>query len=124
MRSGTGSFGLILLALLALLAAGIFVVLFSPMGEIRFARTGSITEGLRLSAIRELIARIGWGQYIIALIVLLVAIVIFTVITIILSVIPYIGWVLTLIISPLLTVFTARYYTLIYERGRPELLPA
>ncbi len=109
--------GLVLLALLVLLIVGLIVALFSPMGEIRFARTGSISEGLRFSKIAELIGKIGWGQYAIALIMLIVVIIIFMVISMILSVIPFIGWVLSLVITPLLTVFTARYYTLIYEQG-------
>ena len=114
--------GLVLLALLIMLVVSLIVILFSPMGIIRFARTGSITEGLRYSKISELIGKIGWGQYVIALVVLLVVTLIFVVIEAILQLIPWIGWVLVLIITPLLSVFVARFYTLIYEQG--ELQPA
>jgi hypothetical protein len=127
LSAGAGSagliIGLVLLALLIEIIVCLIVVLLSPIGEIRFARTGSITEGLRYSKITELIGRIGWGQYIIALVVLFVAIIVFTVITMVLSAIPYIGWVISLVITPLLTVFTARYYTLIYEQGGSRQVP-
>jgi hypothetical protein len=116
--------GLVLLALLLVLIAGLIVALFLPMGVVRFARTGSISEALRFSMIAELIGKIGWGRYIIALIILLVAIIIFSIITTVLSLIPYVGWVLALVVTPLLTVFTARFYTLIYEQGEQQPVPA
>jgi ATP/ADP translocase len=114
----------VLLALLLVLIAGLIVALFLPMGVVRFARTGSISEALRFSMIAELIGKIGWGRYIIALIILLVAIIIFSIITTVLSLIPYVGWVLALVVTPLLTVFTARFYTLIYEQGEQQPVPA
>jgi len=117
---GSFSIGLILglLVIFAIMMVlAIIVSLFVPMALIRFARTGSIREGLRFSTISEHIGRMGWGQYIIALIVLIVVMVIFGIVVMVLSIIPFIGWVLELIVTPLLTVFTARYYTLVYEQG-------
>jgi hypothetical protein len=115
-----GSMTLVTVLLAALMISLVFfivIALFVPMALIRFARTGSIREGLRFSVISEHIARIGWGQYIIALIVLFVLMLIYGVVVTVLSLIPFIGWVLELIVTPLLTVFTARYYTLVYEVG-------
>jgi hypothetical protein len=37
----------------------------------------------------------------------------------ILSMIPYAGWVFTLVFTPLLTVFSARYYTILYDKAAP-----
>ena len=120
---GPGSMGLavaLLIVLAILMVLAIVVGLLIPMALIRFARTGSIREGLRFSAISEHIGRIGWGQYILALIILFVISLIFGVVIIILSLIPFIGWVLELILTPLLTVFTARFYTLVYEQGMEQ----
>jgi hypothetical protein len=118
---GTGSIGLflgvLLLAILIEIIVCIVIVLFSAMGVIRFARTGSIREGLRYTKILELIRTIGWGQYIIALVILFVATIIFGIIGMVLQLIPYIGWIGQLIITPLFMVFAARYYTLVYEWG-------
>jgi len=120
---GSGSVALILVLLVALVLMMVFAViasLFIPMAVIRFARTGSISEGLRFSAISEHIGKIGWGQYIIALIVLIVVMVIFGIVVMVLSLIPFIGWVLELFVTPLMTVFAARYYTLVYEQGTEQ----
>jgi Protein of unknown function (DUF4013) len=116
--------GLLLLALLVGMVLLIIVALFSIMGVIRFARTGSITEGLRYAKIAEHIGKIGWGNYIVALVVLGVAGFIFSIVLMILSMIPYAGWVFTLVFTPLLTVFSARYYTIIYDQAAPQPEPA
>jgi hypothetical protein len=98
----------------------IIVILFGILGAIRFARTGSIRKGIHFSAILMTIRTIGWLSYIILLIGFVIAMVIYGIITGILSVIPYIGWVLVLIVNPLFTVFTARYFTLVYDHGVPQ----
>jgi hypothetical protein len=118
---GTGpSPGLILAAFLLLLAAfGLIVVadLYCTLGVIRFARTGSIGEGVHFSAISGTIGRIGWVTYIIALLVLFVAGVVFTLIGMVLAFIPFIGWVLVLPVNPFIQVFTARYLSHVYDHG-------
>jgi hypothetical protein len=121
--AGSGSLFLLLL-LLVLLIAGIIllvlVALLSVMGIIRFARTGSMAEGLRYSAIMELIGKVGWGNYIVALIVLIVVGFAFGIIIMVLSFIPFAGWIANPVLTPLLTVFSARYYTLIYDMGTAQ----
>jgi hypothetical protein len=59
----------------------------------------------------------GWGNYIIALILLAVASIFFNLIVSIPAIVPYIGWIVPVILSPLLTVFSARYFMLVYEAG-------
>lgn len=115
-----GAMSLLPVLLAVLFIAMVFfivVALFIPMALIRFARTGSMREGLRVSKLQAHIGRIGWGQYIIALIVLLAVTLIYGIIVTVLGLIPLIGWVLELVVTPLITVFAARYYTLVYEVG-------
>ncbi|PKL65503.1 MAG: hypothetical protein CVV32_03320 [Methanomicrobiales archaeon HGW-Methanomicrobiales-3] len=120
-ESGSMALVAVLLAVIAIaMVFFIVIALFIPMALIRFARTGSIREGLRFSEISSHIARIGWGQYIIALIVLLVVMLIYGIVVTILSLIPFIGWVLELVATPLITVFAARFYTLVYEQGTEQ----
>ena len=116
--------GLMLAAMLVMMILVIVVSLFSVMGIIRYARTGSIREGLRFSKISELIGRIGWGQYIVALIVLFIVMLVFGIIIMIVSLIPYVGWVIKLIITPPVSVLSARYYTLLYDQAEPQPEPA
>jgi len=113
------------IALLLLVEGILFIIvlLFGILGAVRFARTGSIREGIRFSAILTTIRTIGWLSYIILLIGFVIAMVIYGIITVILSVIPYIGWVLVLIINPFFMIFTARYFALVYEQGEPRPVP-
>lgn len=98
----------------------IIVVLFGILGVVRFARTGSIREGIRFSGILTTIRTMGWVSYIVSVLVFVVAAVIYAVITGILSAIPFIGWVPVLIIAPVFSIFTARYFTLVYDQGEPK----
>jgi hypothetical protein len=101
----------------------LIVLLFGILGAVRFARTGSIREGIRFSGILATIRTMGWLSYILALIVVAVAGIVYAVITAALSVIPLIGWILVLIIGPFFTIFTARYFTLVYDQGEPSVIP-
>jgi hypothetical protein len=114
-------FGLLLLLVVFILF--IIVILFGILGAVRFARTGSIREGIRFSAILATIRTMGWLSYIILLIGYVIAMVIYAVITGILSVIPFIGWVLVLIVNPVFMIFTARYFALVYDQGEPQPVP-
>lgn len=118
--------GLLLLAALLILVALVLLVivlLLGIMGAVRFARTGSIREGIRISAIIATIRTIGWLSYILALVISAITCVIYGIITSVLSVIPYIGWVLVLIIAPFISIFFARYFTLVYDQGQPQAEP-
>jgi len=104
---GTIAVGVILTLIVAFIVA-----LIATMGFVRFARTGKMGEAFNFNAILAHIGKIGWGSYIIALIVVcIVAIIIGG----ILSIIPVIGWLLVLIVDPPLAIFVARYITLIYD---------
>jgi len=107
--------GLVLLVIV--LALLIIAALYVTMGAIRFARTGNMVEGWNYSAISAIIRRIGWGNYVIALVLFFFASIFFNLVVSIPALIPYVGWIVPVCLSPLLTVFAARYFTLIYETG-------
>jgi hypothetical protein len=108
---------LMLVALILMLVA----VIFGTIGAIRYARTGRAMEGVNYREILATIHRIGWWDYIVAGIVLMVIALIFTIITAVLGIVPFIGWVLVLIITPVMTVLSARFLSLVYDTG---VLPA
>jgi hypothetical protein len=116
---------LLLVLLLFLVGFVLFVIvmLFGIIGAVRFARTGSIREGIRFSAILTTIRTMGWLSYILLLIGFVIAMIIYAVITGILSFIPFIGWVLVLIVNPVFMIFTARYFALVYDQGEPQPVP-
>lgn len=111
---------IILLLLLVEVVLLIIVLLFGTLGAVRFARSGSIREGIRFSAILMTIRTMGWLAYLLALVIAIVIGVIYAIISAILSIIPYLGWVLVLIIAPFFSIFIARYITLVYDQGEPN----
>ena len=117
--AGLGLLGLMLILLLAALIMGVVAVVLGTIGAIRFARTGSVMEGVNYHEILGTIRRIGWWDYIIAGIVLMVIALVFGIVSGILGMVPFIGWVLVLIISPLMTVLSARFLSLVYDTGVP-----
>jgi hypothetical protein len=119
--SGSTPIILISIAVLSLIAMGLFIIgaLYAVPGAVRFSRAGSMREGWRFKALTGIIRRIGWGNYIIALFVFSVASLLFTFLISLPAAIPYIGWLVPVCLSPLLTVFAARFYMLVYETGEP-----
>ena len=109
--------GVLLILLLIGFVFAIIAALYSFLGSIRFARTGSIREGIRFSKITEMIRTMGWLPYLIALLVMVIVGFAFGLVTMILSIIPFIGWILVLIVTPFVTILFGRYATLVYEQG-------
>jgi len=114
-----GLIGLFLLFILLFIIAAIVGGLFSTLGAIRFARTGKITEGWNYKEILATIRRIGWGSYIVALVIIIVISLIFGLVVGIISLIPYAGRVIEAAANPFLMIFIARFITMVYEVGEP-----
>ncbi len=107
-----GSVGI---GVLVMIIIGIIITLVSAIGVIRFARKDSMGQAFAVGTIFDHIGKIGWGSYIIALIILWIVGVVFGIIITILWVIPFIGWLIAFFLYPPWIIFTARYMTLIYE---------
>jgi hypothetical protein len=110
--AAAAGFGTMMIGMLIVFVLGLVIALFEVIGAIRLARTDSIGEAFDFSAILGHIGRIGWGPYVIALVVVIVAI---GVVEIVLSIIPILGWLLLLLLMPALYIFGARYLTLLYD---------
>ena len=115
----TGGF-MVLLILVAIILA-IIITFFSFLGVVRFARTRSISEAFNFSALLAHIRRIGWINYIIALIAISIIGYIFGMILNFFSLIPVIGIFIELIVMGVLYVpfilFSARFSSCIYDAG-------
>lgn len=109
--------GILLVLLLVGFVLALIAALYSFLGSIRFARTRSIREGIRFSKITEMIRMMGWLPYLIALLVMIIVSIAFGIVTMVLSIIPFIGWILVLIVTPFITILFGRYATLVYEQG-------
>ena len=108
-----------MIGLVIAIVLAIVISIIAIIGIIRMARQDRFGEAFNLGEIIATIRKIGWGSYILALIVLAVVMVIFSVILILLMAIPYIGWLIYLFLLPPLTIFEGRYLVQVYESGEP-----
>ncbi|WP_235855613.1 DUF4013 domain-containing protein [Methanofollis fontis] len=106
------AFGTALIGLLIIIVLSIIIGLIAIFGGIRLARTGAFGEAFNISAIMAHIGSIGWVDYIIAVIVLYVVL---FVVSLVFGIIPFIGWLLSIIITPAFSILAARYVTMIYD---------
>jgi hypothetical protein len=107
-----GMFGAVLFGVIILAIIAFIIWLIVATACVRLARTNSVGEAFNFGEIFSHIGKIGWVNYIVALLVMgiIVGIVMF-----ILQVIPYIGFILVLIVTPLIAIFQARYLCLLYD---------
>ncbi len=109
--------GGVILGIIIALVLAFIIGLFAVIGVVRFARTGKIGEAFNFSGILVTIRKIGWGAYILALIILFVLVFI---VELIVGIIPIIGSFISLIIAPWVLVFTARYICMLYDSAGAE----
>ncbi|MFA7563117.1 MAG: DUF4013 domain-containing protein [Methanoculleus sp.] len=113
---GAAILGALAGAFLALIVAVIlaFVALFAAL---RFAHTDSIGEAFNFGAIFAQIGALGWGTWIIAVIVLLIVAAVYVFVIGILSAIPLLGWLIALFLNAAFAIFYARYLAQVYEKA-------
>ena len=103
-----GMMGGILVTIIVAIICGLIAL----GGVVRFARTGSMSEAFNLSLILETIGKVGWGTYIIALIIMGIVVV---AVSIAIGIIPIIGGIIQLIVTPWIGVFSMRYICMLFD---------
>ena len=110
-----------------LIIVTVLIAIFSPIGIIRFARTGSFGEAFNFREITATIKKIGWLTYILALIVMAIVVgipvvILWVIVVGLMIALPLagliIGALLLLIVLPLIAVFEARYLTQVYDSAQ------
>ena len=109
--------GLALVLIGAVLA--FFLLLILSIGIAHMIRTGKFGKAFAFGEIFGIIGSIGWARYLVWAIVIFVIAVIVGGIA---GAIPAVGWLISLIISPFLTVFVFRSLGLLYNEGAPPEL--
>ncbi|PKL62790.1 MAG: hypothetical protein CVV31_04345 [Methanomicrobiales archaeon HGW-Methanomicrobiales-2] len=112
--AGAAILGAMAGAFLALLV-GLVMAFIALFAVLRFAHTDSIGEAFNFSAILGQIGALGWGTWIIAVIVLVVVALIYGFVVGILSAIPLLGWLIAIFLNAAFAIFYARYLAQIYE---------
>jgi hypothetical protein len=109
--------GGVLIGIIVLLIVAAITGLLATIGVIRFARTGSMGEAFNFSAIIETIGKIGWVNYIIAMIVIIIVEMVFIGVIEALNFIvsPFLGLFIEFLLIAPLTLLMSRYFCLIYD---------
>ena len=102
------------IGMLVLVVLTIIIALIVPIAYIRFARMESFGEAFNFGAIFEHIGKIGWIDYIIAILIMGIVL---GIIQFILMLIPILGQLLLFILMPAFIIFAARYMTLVYDNA-------
>ncbi|MBP7411697.1 DUF4013 domain-containing protein [Methanoculleus sp. 10] len=100
-----------------LLAALVWVIIsfVSLFALVRFAHTGRFVEAFNFGAIFSHIGRIGWGSWIVAVIILALIGLVYAFVLGILTNIPVLGWIINLFLGVAFGIFHARYLAAAYE---------
>ena len=107
--------GAMLIGIPVVFVVMILCLLFAYIGIVRFARMEKFGEAFAFGAIKDKIGEIGWGNYVISLVVLIVAMWIISFIVGILAMIPILGWILLIASIPFLYIFMFRYICNLYD---------
>ena len=106
------------LSLAIIFLVSIIITLFLFRGIIRLGQTGKLGEAFNFGAINKAISSgVGWLGYIGYCILLWIIIVIYGIVIGLLNVIPIVGLILALIITPLVAVFSTSCMRNIYTAG-------
>jgi hypothetical protein len=89
-------------------------VIFTSIGVIRFARTGSMGEAFNIREILTTIGKIG-GTYLISLIILFVVLIVVETVITILGMTPVLGMIIQLVFIAPVLIFEARYLCRVYD---------
>ncbi|MDV2481979.1 DUF4013 domain-containing protein [Methanoculleus sp. Wushi-C6] len=105
-------------AAFGLLAAGVVWVIISFISlfaVVRFAHTGSLLQAFNIVAIARHIGRIGWGSWIVAVLILVLIRLVYMVATALIMSVPVAGWIVNLFLGVAFGIFYARYLAAAYE---------
>ncbi len=106
---GLGIMGSILMVAGIILA--FIITIIAIMAIAHMVKVGKLGSAFDFNAILSKIKAVGWGNYILWIIILFAISLVLSGI----SFIPYIGWIITLIISPIFMVFIGRSAANVYE---------
>lgn len=84
-----------------------------PIGLIRFSRTGLVAEAFRFGLVLTAISKIGWLRYLAGMVLLAVLYLVLN----LLFIIPYVGWIVALLLVPPFMISGARLICLLYGRA-------
>jgi len=110
-----GAMGIGLLIVGIILAFAIAIIM--AMAIVHMVKNNSFGKAFAVGEILGIVGKIGWGKYILWLIMMFIIAVVVGAI----GSIPLIGWLISLIVAPIFSVFFGRSAALIYSQAVPPL---
>ncbi|MDD4253217.1 MAG: DUF4013 domain-containing protein, partial [Methanoculleus horonobensis] len=92
--------------------AAVIIGILSTFAAVRFARTGKMREAFRVGTLVRHVGKIGWIRCFVALLVMGIVV---AIAQFVLMLIPVLGLILLLLLTPGFIIFSARYVALLYE---------
>ncbi len=108
--------GLVLVLLGVLLAVALLIML--GMGMANMVKTDKFGKAFAFGEIFSIIGAVGWGKYLAWIIILIIIAALVSAV----AIIPVVGWIISLVISPILSIFVFRSLGLLYNDGAPAEL--
>lgn len=112
-----GGAGLVVLVGIIL---AIILLIMLGMGMAHMVKTGKFGKAFAFGEVFSIIGAVGWGKYLVWIIILIIISVLVGAV----AIIPLVGLVISLVISPILSVFIFRSLGLLYNDGAPPELRA
>jgi hypothetical protein len=94
---------------------GIVIWIVLAFAQVRFAHTGSFGEAFNLGAIFAHIGRVGWGTWIVSLIILVIFGIVYGLVVGAIALIPIVGFIINLFLGVAFGIFSSRFIVLVYE---------
>jgi len=110
-----GALGIGLFIVGMILAIGIAIIM--AMAIVHMVKNNSFGKAFAIGEVLGIIGKIGWGKYILWLIIMFII----AVVVVAVGSIPAIGWLISLIIGPVFLVFFGRSAALIYSEAVPPV---
>lgn len=118
MRGVSGAFLMggtaFVLVLIGVIVAFAMLIILSA-GIAHMIKTGKFSNAFAFGAILKVIGKIGWGKYIVWIVLIAI---ISAVLGVVYS-IPVVGWLISAIVAPVLAVFFSRSLGILYAEGTP-----
>ena len=108
-------FGALAIGLIIFIIVAIIISLFEVIAIVNFARKESFGAAFAFGDILAKIKEIGWISLFIQILVLEIVL---SIIYFVLGIIPVIGWLLMIILAPMFSIWSAKYFCNIYENAQ------
>lgn len=108
----TGGIGIVSMIIIIVVSI-LFFLIFTP-AIVNFARNG-FGAAFKFGEIFGMIGKLGWGKYILAILLLIVVMALIGLVLGLIAIIPIIGWIIIILAMPIIYLVEYKYWGLLFE---------